>query len=480
MQSPRRRFGPWPATGLVLAIGLTLAALALACTRAEDKARGKLALLISLDTLRADHLGLYGYARGTSPNLDALAGDAVVFDEAQSTSPWTLPAHGALLTGRYPSRLGLRSTASRLPPEAPTLAELLQRSGWRTAAFVNSRFVSERHGFDRGFDHFEYLPESYHQIGAAAELLEHSLEVIAARRDQPLFVFLHLYDVHSDYRARHVHQQGLVGPYQGKAAGFTSQLLAVARDDATLEPADLAHVVDLYDAQIRELDANLGRFFEALRKLGEFEDALIAVVADHGDEFLEHGGVLHGRSHYREVIRVPLIIRNPDWPRARRVTVPVSTIDIVPTLLRALGVPPPAALEGRDLSTLALGSNGDNPTPESSSGRILYSEAVLDASRRGEKSAARQGRYTLHWNQANGSHQLYDLQSDPGELVDLAQREPERAAQLLAALQRFTAGSRATSELRELTGRERNELRQLGYLAPAPPSRDVRDADSSR
>lgn len=464
--------GPAAARGLtaVLACGL-----ALACVPAEGQPRAKLALLISIDTLRADHLGLYGYERPTSPTLDALARDAVVFDAAQSTSPWTLPAHGALLTGRYPSRLGLSSTVAMLPPEVPTLAELLRQNGWRTAAFVNSRFVSQRHGFDRGFDHFEYLPETYHQIGSAAPLLERAAVLIEEHRDQPLFVFVHLYDVHSDYRARHVHQHGLVAPYRGSAAGLTPQLLAVDKGKLALTPEDLAHVVDLYDAQIREVDANLGRFFATLRENASFDDSFIALVADHGDEFLEHGGVLHGRSHYREVIGVPLIIRHTGWPRGERVSTPVSIVDVVPTLLSALGVPPPRELAGMDLSALLSGRSHKSALPDIGAERVLYSEAVLDADRRGAKSAARQGRYTLHWDEASGAHELYDLQSDPGEKVDLARREPQRAAQLLAALQRFAAGARTTSERRELAPGEREELRQLGYLASPSPTPAVRD-----
>ena len=440
---------------------------ALGCGRARSEHAPKLAILISIDTLRADHLGCYGYDRPTSPNLDAFARDAVVFENARSTAPWTLPAHGALLTGRYPSRLGLSSAASLLPPEVPTLAELLRDGGWRTAAFVNSRFLSERHGFDRGFDHFEYLPETYHQIGAAASLLESAAELIEMPRDRPLFVFLHIYDVHSDYRARHVYQHERVDAYDGRAAGLTPQLLAVRNGELALPPADLAHLVDLYDAQIREIDANLGAFFERLREHGSFEDSLIALVSDHGDEFLEHGGVLHGRSHYREILHVPLVVRQTGWPRGRRVSTPVSTVDVTPTVLSALGVPLPESLEGWDLSPLALAVGSPDVSPGGEE-RILFSEAPQGAGRRGASRSARQGRYTLHLDEAGGTHRLYDLESDPGEEVDVSRREPERSARMLAALDRFADEARAHSELRELTSEERDALRRLGYLSSSP------------
>jgi arylsulfatase A-like enzyme len=459
-----------PHGGVWLALALVAGCAGCSAGGARDDAgpadTPKLAILISIDTLRADHLGFYGYPRPTSPNLDALAREAVVFEDAQSTAPWTLPAHASILTGRYPSRLGIAGVASQLPPEVPTLAELLRSAGWQTAAFVNSRFLSERHGFERGFSHFEYLPESYHQIGSAADLLERAANRIAEPRERPLFIFLHIYDVHSDYRARHVHQHDLVRPYDGDTAGLTAQLQAVRNTDALLEASDLAHLVDLYDAQIREVDANLGRFFERLRLLGEFQNAFIALVADHGDEFQEHGGVMHGRSHYREVLRVPFLVRDPAWPSPRRIASPVSTVDVVPTMLGALGISQPGTLDGRDLTPLALlGRPGEPGQEQPDAERILYAEAVQTAAQ-AELLWARQGDYALHLDVATGSHQLFDLRRDPGEQMDLAATLPERSVGLMASLSDFAAGARVHSERFDLTPDDRGALAALGYLTP--------------
>jgi arylsulfatase A-like enzyme len=249
-------------------------------------------------------------------------------------------------------------------------------------------------------------------------------------------------------------------------------LLATRGAGAPLEAADLAHLIDLYDAQIREVDANLGRFFERLRTLGQFQDAFIALVADHGDEFQDHGGVMHGRSHYREILRVPLLVRDPAWPAGRRIATPVSTVDVVPTLLAALGAEGslPETLDGRDLTPLALGAEpGERQASGRQTGRprILYAEAVQNASTQGDKLWARQGRYALHLDVSTGSHQLFDLQSDPGEQLDLSDQLPELSAELVAALTGFAAGARADSERFDLTPRDRSELEALGYLAPS-------------
>ena len=194
----------WSSTAQRLARSLVWLALALSLGGCGEGAAPRIVVLVSIDTLRADHLGLYGYARKTSPVLDALAAQGVVFADASAVSPWTLPSHASLLTGLYPRHHGLRSEDRRLPEGTVTLASHLAALGWDTAAVVNSRFLGYRNGLNAGFEEFLYdasVEERVDQIEPTRAVTERALQWLLAPRSAPLFLFVHYYDVHSDYRS---------------------------------------------------------------------------------------------------------------------------------------------------------------------------------------------------------------------------------------------------------------------------------------
>jgi arylsulfatase A-like enzyme len=229
-------------------------------------------------------------------------------------------------------------------------------------------------------------------------------------------------------------------------------------------PVGLESLRRRYDAGIRQLDDELARLFEGLRAAGGERDSIVVVTSDHGEEFHEHGNLLHGRSQYEEQLRVPLIVRGPGVPRGVRVKDPVSGTGIAPTLLRLLDQAPPSELDGLDLS--ALWSRAGNPdtadTPATKAPRALFAEAA-PGMRDDSLHAVRAGRFKLIRNQATGATELYDLYDDPGERLDLSQRRPLELERLTALLDRFHAARRAPEAAPELAPEEAQQLRELGY-----------------
>ena len=249
------RMAPW------IAPWIASAALLAACGAAEvpgaAPGAGRHLILISIDTLRPDRLGCYGHARDTSPALDRLAREGVLFEDVTSASPWTLPAHASLLTGHYASRHGVVDLTRRLDAALPTLASLLGERGYATAAVVNSSNLTERHGLERGFEQFHHVPELADDGSipdGAAEVLAHARPMLERRGERPLFLFLHFYDVHSDYAPDEAYRARFVRPYAGTLAGRTAELLELRQRGAPLEAADVEHLLDLYDAEIRQLE----------------------------------------------------------------------------------------------------------------------------------------------------------------------------------------------------------------------------------
>ncbi len=419
-------------------------------------------LLISIDTLRADHVGCYGHARPTTPALDALAAEGVLFLDASATSPWTKPSHASLLTGLYPRRNGVLGFEYGLSREVEHLAELLARQGFQTAAVVsNSALTSD--GLERGFEHFEFV-----ERGTGPEpttVTEHALSWLATRDPgRPFFAFVHYNDPHADYRALPPYLEQFVRPYEGLANGKARQLFAHTLGVITYGPEDARYLSDLYDAAIRQLDDRLGHLFESLRAAGALQDTLVVVTSDHGEEFLEHGGVQHGLTQYEESVRVPLVFRGPGLPRGWRLSEPVSLVDVLPTCLSALGLGVPGDLDGVDLTEL-LRSEDARLEP-----RSLFFEADCappapgtQLLQPGTSRAVRRGKLKLHYELSSGEVRLFDLETDPGEMQDVRSQQGERSSELLQELQDFLARQASPGPSRPLTEQELSRLRDLGY-----------------
>ena len=459
----------------------------------------RIILLLSIDSLRPDHLGLYGYERFTSPVLDEVARAGVIFEDASAAAPWTLPSHASMLTGLYPLRHRVVTSKTRLPDDVPTLAKLLATHGFDTAAVVNSEWLKkENFQLTRDFSKYLWADTSVDRKAPNSWVTDQAIEWIEGLGEQPLFLFVHYYDLHSDYTSEPYFEALFSRPYEGKVDGTGWQLKQSVLEEDYIESchrnfetarcsfgdeyvvdesvhrlhfdeADVRHLIDLYDAQIRQLDTELSRLFSVLRRHGLLESTLLVVTSDHGEEFMEHGRVEHFIPTYQPVLRVPLMLRGPGVPAGLRVEAPVSSVDIVPTLLELARVPIPSGLDGLDLSPLWSGG-GRQAFDE----RLMYGEAAggIQYNFFGDGlfpvfRSVRQGRHKLVYESKGDTHALYDLEVDPGEKFDVSQSQPEVTARLMEAMsaryENFRpepdAGNEAVLEPDDL-----ERLRALGYV----------------
>ena len=290
-----------------------------------------------------------------------------------------------------------------------------------------------------------------------------SVEDFLEQRDeaQPFFLFAHFYDAHTDFTPDPEHRAKFVAPYAGKLDGSTGQLFALRDQGVRLPPKDLDFLRQMYMAEIHQLDVLVGELVAGLERRGVLDETLIVLTSDHGEEFQEHGGFLHGRTQFQELLAVPLIVRGPGIPSGRVVTEPVALVDLYPTILSFLEIASPALVDGLDLAPLWR----DGALPR----RVLFGEAdhnnivdrkpVLDI-----KRSARLGGDKLHFDRSDERVQLFALGADPFEQEDRAAAEPERTAFLRQELQRFLDGEQsALASGHEMSVEEQALLEQLGY-----------------
>jgi arylsulfatase A-like enzyme len=322
---------------------------------------------------------------------------------------------------------------------------------------VNTILLGPSRGFANGFEHFELVVRKPRDF-AAPEIHRRALAWLDRPRELPFFLFLHYYDVHSDYAPSPEHRALFAEPYDGPATGSTEQLKAARLGELELTPADARHLSNLYDAEIRQFDDELGRFFAELERRGLLGETAIVVTSDHGEEFLEHGGVLHGKTLHGELVRVPLVVAGPGVPAGRRVAGPASLIDVFPTAMALLGVEPPPYVEGVDLSARRWrGSAAD---------RALYFGTDWWLGRPdGEwKRAVEAAGWKLHYAHPSGDLELYDLAADAGERRNLAGDDPARVEALRALLAPQLGPTDGAGAPTVATPEETEQLRALGYL----------------
>jgi arylsulfatase A-like enzyme len=436
-------------------------------------------LLISIDSLRADHVGSYGYERNTTPTIDRLAAVGARFANAISTTSWTLPAHAAMFTGLYDSAHGTVDVRHRLQDEHVTLAELLQDAGYQTSGFFGGPFLHPSFGLHQGFSAYlncmTLTPEDVsdealhgqahrdsHRDVTGPRTLERLREWLPSVGDRPIFVFLHLWDVHFDYVPPQHYVDMFDPDYTGDVTAEGYLRSRVIRAD--MPARDLEHVIALYDGEIRYTDDIIGEILAELDEAGRFERALIAVTSDHGEEFFEHGGRGHMKSLFEEVVRVPLIVRWPGHIEAGRVIEDqVRLIDLMPTLLSLAGLPVPAEVQGRDLSPLLFGDS------------LPTEPALLELLALGRQMRAlRTNDYKLLVDEVTGAGAFFDLHRNAGETGNhvLTEGRPNPTAQRAMTALRELSGesqSRAIHPGRSAGRADRDEaltrrLRSLGYL----------------
>ncbi len=446
-----------PARRVQLLLAIVVFCSLLAACAQQDAAPQRGVILISIDTLRADMLGAYGYARPTSPVLDALAQQGVLFEKALSTSPWTLPAHASMLTGLYPAHHGAIHEHRGLAQGMPTLAEVFHDAGYRTGAVVNSLYLSERFGFRRGFEDFEYIEET-EGTREPAPTFERALDWLEKGDERPFFLFIHDYHVHSHYRSLPEFEALLVEGSSESVRGTTQELVEVRNHRRRYSKAELEHVMALYAAGIRQTDAQLGRLIEFLEAEGRLEDTLLVVTSDHGEEVLDHGGVLHGVTQYEELIQIPLVLRGPGVARGKKIATPVSLVDLPATLAALRELDWPAGSDGIDLAGLW------STPPLETQQRVLYSQADHSTGPPDMIRSARIGRQKLIRNRNSKQVLLYDLLEDPNERRDISADRPEVVAILERALDALHQGAKKGQTLPELDESDRERLEALGYI----------------
>jgi len=434
----------------------TLSAFLPGC-RAPERKPVRNVVLISIDTLRADRLGTYGFSLPTSPELDAFAARGAVFENASSTAPWTQPAHASMLTGLYPAQAGMRRLRSALPTDVTSVAERMQRAGFLTVGCVNSTFLG---AFQRGFDRWSYVTEDESAGGSASAINDLALAGIRSAAGERLFLFVHYFDVHTPYKSRPQFERPfLAGVELGRVERGPRFFFRVNHGQIQLTAQEIEALSQLYEAGIRQLDERLGILLRQVEKTLDWDSTLVIVTSDHGDAFLEHGMVSHGGQLYQEALHVPIILFGGGVPAGARIAAPVSLVDVAPTVLAAAGLPSPRDLPGIDLASYWMGSR----TPPSDRPLIAQSApALYGDSLRG----LRRGRFKLIEDTEAGRRELYDLAVDPKETTDLSSLRPSLSAELGAALDgfmdRYPDDHRGPVE--ELDPEKAERLRSLGYL----------------
>lgn len=429
-------------------------------------------ILISLDTLRADHLGFYGYRRETAPNLALIAQEATVFTNFFSTATYTLPAHMSLFSSLYPSAHRIyRKDFGISHLKFRTLAELVKDAGYYTAAFTGGGFVSSTYGFHQGFDSYrDGGRESVHGFGVENRVRE-ALSWLEQYGRLKFFLFLHTYEIHDHVGNRQEHRQFYVTDYDGRLEGPYLKLVhprAVdKRKSFKIRDEDIRYMEDLYDGAIRHTDRHLGELFDVLRDMGLYDNTLILITSDHRESFgeLHDDGEMaawtHGNPAYESQIRIPLIMKMPRslGISPRVVDCEFSLVDVMPSLADMLELKPQTPLQG-----ISWAKAVDGAEPEGHHRPIL----VMNHPNIDHKCGVRVDglKYIRH----QGQDELYDLGSDPGEFRDLSENPAfaEELTRLSGILRKHFAESEGLQRVPESRGPIPKELEKqleaLGYL----------------
>ncbi len=436
-------------------------------------------VFISLDTVRPDFLGCYGGA--ATPAIDALAAAGTVFEQAYSTSSWTKAAHGSVFTGLSPYAHGAMGHRDALAAGAGLLQENLRDAGYTTAGAVSAPPLNRLYGFARGFDEYD---DYTFDLDRTADLFQHGMDAKvrihsgrtgslitdaavqalhrARRPGHPFFLFVNYFDAHHNYEPRMPYSMEVSKDYYGYHWGNVDELLMSPMPFEEMRPyVEIERLRALYAAEVREVDDEVARLVAHLKETGAYDNTIFVLFADHGEEFLEHDQLTHGKSLYEEVLRVPLILAGPGIEAGRRIDVPVSLVDIAPTVIALTGAP---ALRDCDAPSLL------EPIPD----RRIHAE--LDLPGYTLESMLQDGMKLIR-NRGVASKKLYDLVADPAESHNLRATEAVRVAELTVELDRHVTDARmlgfrlAGGESTEARGPVESlealeeQLRAMGYLS---------------
>jgi arylsulfatase A-like enzyme len=437
---------------------------------ADSSARPHI-VLISLDTLRQDHLDACGHTRLTAPHLDRLLGESVFFTAAQAPSHWTMPSHMSVFTSLSPDihQVTRPDGTSRLAADIPTLAGSLGEAGYLTAGFATCGFLKGIMGFDRGFDRYSLRYNNARRQNRLAR------DWAWSNRDRNQFIFLHYFDAHSDYRTLPYDapfgfdrlwsnlepEQTFSGCSPGGEFCASSYMIRLNKEGVQLEPAQSRAISVFYDRGIRQLDFHLAQLVAWLKDLGLWDSSLVVLFSDHGEEFQDHGKLLHHQL-YGELISVPLIVKLPGGKHGgKRIATPVEIVDIAPTILSLIGEPVPQLMQGKSLVPLIE----EHSLPDTGEAALFSWSSIAGTVTR--------GKWKLTVHTLGEPETLYNLAADPAERFNVAQQYPEILDQLHRLLKeqrqrnRQIADSLSTSQSMPGGGfsdEERRRLELLGYV----------------
>jgi arylsulfatase A-like enzyme len=436
-------------------------------------------LLISVDTLRADHLGCYGYARQTSPNIDSLARDSVIFSNVYASSPWTLPSHVSMLTSLHGVHHQVYQDTERMDPTILTLADLLRKNHFFCTAFTGGGFVSSVYGFSKGFDMYQEGGGGVHRQDAAEYLNGLVAEWLDTHsKNKNFFLFAHTYQPHDPYACpepykdmflsenakwRHINLMGYIG---GRANLFKPL------------PEDERHnVVDLYDGELRYTDeALIGPFMTKLKQLDLYDSTLIIFTSDHGEEFYDHRSWGHGHQLYDESLKVPLLIKFPGSRfRGKQISTIVSLVDVMPTILDELRIETSElSLDGKSLIPVVEEKEGVNRSFLADIGDNVLNSHVP------QKIATNSGTEKFILNKKfaeddllffqypppkTGSVELYELKTDPEEKLNIADENSALVNRLIRTIDKLYSQAKKRRSLKpEIDDDLKEQLRALGYI----------------
>lgn len=412
-------------------------------------------ILVSIDTLRADHLGCYGYSRPTSPNVDRFCTESVKYDQAIAQAPSTTPSHGSILTSMIPSSHGaFRTRKRKLSPAVLTMAEILQGEGFRTASFNGGAQLDAKFGFDRGFEVYQSMTGDALDNDDFTLQVDKGIDWIKQHRDQRFFLFLHSYDIHHPYHPTPEDLTLFSASYSGPLSiPINATVLSkINHKELDMSEADRQFIIDAYDGEIKGMDAGFGRLLEFLAAAGLKDDTILIFTSDHGEEFGEHGKMgWHSHTLFDELLHVPLIIRFPRGQFAgTSIPAQVRSIDILPTALELLGVKRDPSFQGLSLIPLVTGEQQTLDDDRAISQR--------DSSRPVPPTSLRRTKWKYH------RKKLYDLAADPAEKVDVSGQHPEILAKMRSEIEDALKDSGSTtSEEAVLDSSLTEQLRTLGY-----------------
>lgn len=442
-------------------------------------------ILLVIDTLRADMIRCQGEAAPPTPNIDNLASDCVRFSHAMSPSPWTMPAMVSLMTGLAPEVHGALAKNSRVPDGLTTLAEYMKAAGYVTGASVDNPYLSAKHGMDAGFDEFIHYPRNtrdtsfgtlilqrlfpkrYRDLSSTDVTAAHAIEFIERHSEKNFFLWTHIFDPHIAYGPPERFQPKGTPPSRiGRRFGSVKEIRLGMLYPT---PGEKEWIRKLYEGEVRYVDEAVGKIIQTLRAEGIYDDALIVLVSDHGEEFFEHGGIEHGHTLYDELLRVPLMVKLPGAAGKRVVEEPVSTQRVMATILGTCGIAPgDAPSDGAETLIPAEPTEEPKDTEETEYDPVFGTGCLYFEPR---ESVVLDG-YKYIRGLDTGVEELYDLERDPAETKNVVDEQQRRVTRARAALDAHAEACELLKDFYNTRNSSRIELdedtiqrlKSLGYL----------------